>query len=117
MDDLKYFGKHEFIMHSQNVYNKMSMWFLKKLDKLRHEFGLPMVLSSSYRSPSYNDVVGGKPKSMHLKGRAVDIDASRYSGAQKAKLVKLALEMGFSVGVSKDMIHLDDRDNQILFGY
>jgi len=117
MDDLKYFKPSEFIMHSQNVCNKMSMWFLKKLDKLRHEFGLAMVLNSSYRSPSYNDVVGGKPKSMHLKGRAVDIDATRYTGAQKAKLVKLALDMGFSVGVSGDMIHLDDREDQVLFGY
>lgn len=117
MDDLKYFKPSEFIMHSQNVYDKMSMWFLKKLDKLRHEFGLPMVLNSSYRTPTYNQVIGGKPKSMHLKGRAVDIDATRYTGAQRAKLVKLALDMGFSVGVSSDMIHLDDRENQVLFGY
>lgn len=117
MEDLKYFGKHEFIMHSQNVYDKMSMWFLKKLDNLRHEFGLPMVLNSSYRSPTYNRVVKGKPNSMHLKGRAVDIDATGYTGAQKAKLVKLALDMGFSVGVSASFIHLDDRENQVLFGY
>lgn len=117
MDELRYFGRHEFIMHSQNVYDKMSVWFLKKFDNLRHEFGLPMVLTSSYRSPSYNIAVKGKPRSMHLKGRAVDIDSTRYTGAENAKLVKLALEMGFSVGVAGNIIHLDDRENQVLFGY
>jgi uncharacterized protein YcbK (DUF882 family) len=42
------------------------------LDEVRHAYGKPLVLYSDGRSPDWNKVVGGKPNSLHVLGRAFD---------------------------------------------
>lgn len=43
------------------------------LDPLREEYGRPIIVTSGYRSPKLNKLVGGTKYSAHLDGRAVDI--------------------------------------------
>lgn len=43
------------------------------LEPLRRHFGVPVVISSGYRSPALNRAVGGVPTSQHRKGEAADI--------------------------------------------
>lgn len=118
---MKYFKEDEFTMGGKIVFDKMNLAFLMKLDKLRGEVGLPLTISSSYRSKAYNKKIGGAPKSFHLKGRAVDIKCT--SSALRAKIVMEALNMDLTVGVHKKFVHVDDRVNdfhrggQILFLY
>lgn len=47
-------------------------------DKARIHFNTPLFVSSCYRSPEVNRLVGGKPKSQHLKGEAIDIDCDVF---------------------------------------
>ena len=115
MADLKYFRKHEFIMGGDNVYNQMDDVFLKSLDQLRHNVGMPMNITSSYRSPEYNASIGGAKKSIHLLGRAVDISCN--NSRDRMVIVQEALALGLTVGVAGTFIHIDDRDYQILFTY
>lgn len=42
------------------------------LDALRSEYGKPIFINSTYRSPEYNRAVGGKTKSLHLDFNAID---------------------------------------------
>lgn len=35
--------------------------------------GVPLIISSGYRSPALNAIVGGVPSSAHMSGRAADI--------------------------------------------
>lgn len=42
--------------------------------------GAPMIVSSGYRSPAVNRLVGGATKSQHLFGEAVDFIAPRFGG-------------------------------------
>lgn len=42
------------------------------LEPLRRQFG-PIVISSGFRSPRVNTLVGGVPSSQHLRGEAADI--------------------------------------------
>lgn len=43
------------------------------LDPLREAFGKPIIVTSGYRSPILNKMVGGVPTSQHTKGEAADI--------------------------------------------
>jgi len=41
---------------------------------MRDYFGVPIAVSSGYRSPDLNRAIGGSPTSQHCKGEAIDID-------------------------------------------
>lgn len=112
---LRYFSEDEFMMGAKNVYNKMDETFLLLLDELRDRFGHPMHINSSFRTPEWNFTVGGAKNSQHLKGNAVDVKCT--DAKLRALLVKEALGLGLSVGVAKTFIHLDNREQQIVFTY
>lgn len=102
-------------MGDENVYDQMDKIFLESLDTLRHNAAIPFNITSSYRSPEYNASVGGAKRSMHLQGRAVDIScANSYN---RRIIVMEALDLGLTVGIAKTFIHIDDRDNPIVFTY
>ncbi len=44
------------------------------LDNIREQYGKPLYISSGYRCDELNRRVGGKEKSQHKKGQAVDIN-------------------------------------------
>jgi len=46
---------------------------LRMLVKLRNEWDRPLLVTSGYRCPGYNDEVGGASHSLHMIGQAVDI--------------------------------------------
>lgn len=112
---LKYFAPEEFKMDNQVVFSKMQPEFLALLDQCRQDAGIPFKITSSWRSPSKNRMVGGSPGSLHLKGRAIDLICTL--GESRAKIIRAALNLGLSVGVMRDGLHLDNRENQIVFHY
>lgn len=46
---------------------------LQRLDDIRAGYGKPIVITSGYRCPALNKVVGGKPNSQHQKAQAADL--------------------------------------------
>ena len=93
----------------------MDEGFMERLVTLRHKFNKPMVISSGYRSSSYNQVIGGARNSPHLYGKAVDV---LVSGKAAHKLIGLAIQHDFTgIGVSQRglyesrFLHLDTMDN------
>ncbi len=91
--------------------------FMDKLQLLRDRLNHPMIISSGYRSPKYNDQISGTGlNGPHTIGAADVV----ISGELAFTLVKLALEVGMTgIGVrqhgkySKRMVHLDDLDNEL----
>lgn len=47
------------------------------LDGVRERTGVPIIISSAYRTEEVNKLVGGVPNSRHVKGLAVDIYHNR----------------------------------------
>lgn len=45
---------------------------------LREGLGMPIFVSSGYRSQALNDRIGGSSTSQHSKGEALDVDADVY---------------------------------------
>lgn len=113
--ELKHFSPSEFTMDGKVVFDKMDTAFLALLDQCRELAGVPFIISSCYRTPSKNRKVGGSVGSLHLKGRAVDVICTM--GETRAKIMKAAMELGLSVGVMPNALHLDDREDQIVFHY
>jgi hypothetical protein len=49
-------------------------------EPIRDHFGLPIYISSFFRSSALNKAIGGATGSQHLKGQAIDMDADMFSG-------------------------------------
>lgn len=48
------------------------------MEQVRSLLGVPIAVSSGYRCPTVNDLVGGATNSAHLDGCACDFDAPEY---------------------------------------
>jgi uncharacterized protein YcbK (DUF882 family) len=127
----------EFIDHSEHFSRdelkckftgecSMSSSFLTKLETLRQHYGKPIRLTSAYRSldhpvekAKWKD---GKPKSTgyHSLGRAADLAVWNADGA---RLLQIAIQMnlfggyGFSFTGSNRFLHLDDREDLMIWSY
>ena len=97
------------------VYDRMDHDFLLRLDNLRHDVGIPFIITSSFRTPEYNELIGGASQSKHMEGIAVDISCT--NGDDRLAIVWAAIEHGFTIGVGRTFLHLDTRQHQIIFGY
>lgn len=112
---LKHFTPDEFKEDGKPAFENMQPEFLLALDACRDLAGVPFKITSSYRSPEKNRRVGGSPGSMHLKGRAVDIVCP--DSAHRFAVVKAAVNLGMTVGIMRDALHLDNRPEPIIFHY
>lgn len=50
------------------------------LDALRRDYGKPVYVSSGFRCPRLNTLVGGVPNSVHMRGWAADVYATDMAG-------------------------------------
>ena len=53
------------------------------LEPLREQLNQPLIITSGYRSPLVNKLVGGVANSQHQKGEAVDIRLPKSSRPEK----------------------------------
>lgn len=49
------------------------LYTIERLDRIREEWGSPIIVTSGYRPPALNKAVGGSRTSSHLTGMAADI--------------------------------------------
>ena len=98
---------------------KLDMHAVTKLQELRDRLGVPLHITSAFRTPDYNRKCGGSPNSQHLQAKAFDITMTtklRKIGYDKIK--EIALELGFTgIGFYKTFIHVDVRANPHPRGY
>ena len=79
------------------------------LQSIRDEFNKPVKIVSGYRTPAYNSMCGGAPKSQHIKGTACDISVAGVSNFQIVNFVKKKLNW-VSVGWYDNWVHIDTRN-------
>lgn len=90
--------------------NEMDQNFVDELDRLRVEFGRPLVVTSAYRCPEHNNNVSSTGFSgPHTTGLAVDLKVDR---GEAWRLLELIFLRGFpGVGVAQKgggrFIHID----------
>lgn len=110
---MKYFTFSEFdqkgIGGSGEIY--MDRTFLSYLDALRHKCGFPLVVTSGYRTPEYNNKVSSTGLAgPHTTGKAADLAVSRGNAD---KMFEMVYDMGCFTGKGVNQkgegrfIHLD----------
>ncbi len=86
--------------------------FVKELRALRERMNRSMRVNSCSRCESRNQAIGGHPRSLHVfndqRGTCA-IDIHIPDDAYRHRLVHMALDNGWSVGVYKTFVHLDMR--------
>lgn len=88
--------------------------FLEDLSALREAAGHPLAVNSMCRCKKHNEAEGGAKGSFHLITNsfgccAADISTSGWDGGKKWRFAKIAMSYGFSIGVAKTFIHVDQR--------
>ena len=104
----KFFRLEEFNCTHTNR-NEMDHEFLVKLDELREKCGFPFRITSGYRDAT-NPAEARKAEpgtGTHCQGIAADIAVS--NGFERMNIVHEAIKMGFSIGVARTFVHVDDR--------
>lgn len=81
--------------------------------KIRDHFGIPIHISSGYRSKELNKAIGGSQTSQHSKGQAMDIDMDNTSikNAELFHWVKNNIEFDqliweFGTKANPDWVHV-----------
>lgn len=57
-------------------------------EPVRKHFGVPVGISSGYRSKALNDAINGSSRSQHCHGQALDIDADIYGRITNGELFR-----------------------------
>jgi uncharacterized protein YcbK (DUF882 family) len=103
--DYPYFTKAEFDCKHTGK-NEMQPEFMAKLQLLREKYGRPMIVTSGYRHWTHPvEARKGHTTGEHTRGTCADIACT--SGAERYKIIQLALQLGFPrIGIAKNFIHL-----------
>ena len=84
---------------------------IKALQALRDGFDQEFDIIGTVRCDDYNEFLGGRGDSYHVKGLAVDIDTYDMSKDELMALREIAYDVGFrGFGLYNHAIHLDLRD-------
>ena len=128
---IKNFSSEEFTRYfkkwrreTQNSEPPQELWddvidSLKIVQRLRDKFGRSITILSSYRSPAYNNAVGGAKFSRHKKFDALDITVSGIDPKVVYAQLKEWRDCGCFVGglglyVRSGFVHIDTRGENAL---
>lgn len=121
MANVKTYKKGEDVQLSKNFHLKewecscsnctetlVDLAHVAKLQKLRQDLGVPITITSAYRCPAHNKMVGGSPNSQHLKGTATDIQVK----GMDPTAVQDACEHFDGLGRYDTFTHVDSRGSR-----
>lgn len=82
------------------------------LEVIRQEFGVPLIISSGYRTYAYNKQIGGAKYSYHLRGYAADIIVSGVDPLRVYKFCDANWSSNKGIGQYPGFTHFDIRSDK-----
>jgi hypothetical protein len=95
-------------MPTPEHYENLKVIAEKIFEPIREHFGVPILISSGYRSEALNVYIGGSRSSDHSKGRALDLDMDGSSSGVTNKMIFEFI---------KDNLEYDQLINEFDFGW
>ncbi len=80
------------------------------LENVRSRFDQPVTITSGYRCTKHNAAVGGARTSMHLTGKAADIQVKNVSPRDIQMYLKHEYPGKYGIGSYSSFTHIDTRD-------
>jgi zinc D-Ala-D-Ala carboxypeptidase len=80
---------------------------MDRLQRLRDAIGVPLIVTSGYRSPAHNARVGGAANSMHLRGQAFDISMNNMDPEWFIREAKRQGFGGIGTYPKQGFVHVD----------
>ena len=82
------------------------------LQSIRSYFGKAVTINSAYRTPAYNEKVGGAEQSQHCYGTAADIVVKGKSPSEVASYARSIMPDWGGVGIYNTFVHVDVREQK-----
>ena len=89
---------------------------VKVLEDVRVMFGKPVNITSSYRCTKHNAAVGGARTSMHLTGKAADIQVKDTAPKDVQAYLLNKYPNQYGIGKYNTFTHIDVRDIKARWG-
>lgn len=110
MDISKNFKIREFACKDGSDAIKIDLLLVNHLQAAREYFGVPVVITSAYRSAAHNKKVGGASNSYHVNGQAADHHAKgKVDLFDLAKFYESRGCLGIIVYPNSGFVHIDTR--------
>lgn len=105
----KWFKVKEFACHDLSPVVFIDEYLWTTLSILRTKIGKPVIITSGYRTPAWNEKAGGAKYSYHMRGMAADIRVKRMAPKQVAKMLDEIVPDGCGIIVYRNWVHFDVR--------
>jgi hypothetical protein len=110
-DLTKDFNRKEFACKCGCGRDNVSLELVNQLQRLRNEYGKPIVINRGCSCIQHNKDVGGVPDSAHIcerkEGEAVDIHIENTYEAFKLIQLSFKWQLFWRIGVGNTLLHLD----------
>ena len=85
---------------------------IKVLEDVRTHFNKPVIITSGYRTPEYNEKIGGVKNSQHTKGKAADIKVKMVLTSKVQNYLKKKYPNKYGIGSYDNFTHIDVREKK-----
>ena len=105
----KYFKVKEFACKDGSQIVFIDEHLVSILDILRNKIGKPVIITSGYRTPAWNEKADGAKYSYHMRGMAADIRVNGMSAKEIANKLNEIVPDECGIIVYKSWVHFDVR--------
>ncbi len=105
----KYFSPKECACKGSNCCGgayPMDSEFMRRMDLVREEAGVPLYVNSAFRCLKHNKRIGGVSKSWHTRGRAMDVHGGKKITLEELGAIAQKHFKEVLIYVDKGFVHM-----------
>lgn len=108
----QHFKVREFACKDGSQIVFIDRYLVSILDILRNQIKKPIIITSGYRTPEWNEKCNGAKYSYHMRGMAADIRVDGMSAKELAKKLNETIPDGCGIIVYNNWVHFDVRSGK-----